>query len=73
MFQDFALFPHLSVAANVAFGLSGDRAAIDRRVDELLERVGLGNYRETYPHELSGASSSALRWRGHWRRARRSC
>jgi len=60
MFQDFALFPHLSVAANVAFGLSGDRAAIDRRVDELLERVGLGSYRETYPHELSGGEQQRV-------------
>ncbi|MGM0742075.1 MAG: ABC transporter ATP-binding protein [Pseudomonadota bacterium] len=60
MFQDFALFPHLSVAANVAFGLSGERGAIDRRVDELLERVGLGSYRETYPHELSGGEQQRV-------------
>ena len=39
MFQDFALFPHLSVAQNVAFGLSGDKAAKMARVGELLERV----------------------------------
>ncbi|MDP1577030.1 MAG: ATP-binding cassette domain-containing protein, partial [Cypionkella sp.] len=35
MFQDFALFPHLTVAGNVAFGLVGDKAAKMRRVDEL--------------------------------------
>ncbi len=41
MFQDFALFPHLSVSENVAFGLSGDKAVKAGRVSELLERVGL--------------------------------
>ena len=43
MFQDYALFPHLSVGANVAFGLRGmAREARDVRVREMLERVGLG-------------------------------
>ncbi len=60
MFQDFALFPHLSVADNVAFGLSGDRAAQSARVSELLERVGLGTYGTKYPHELSGGEQQRV-------------
>ena len=54
MFQDFALFPHLTVAGNVAFGLSGDKAAKARRVDELLERVNLVGFGAKHPHQLSG-------------------
>lgn len=51
VFQDFALFPHLSVAANIRFGAPGKNAAV---VDELCELCGLEKLRDTYPHELSG-------------------
>jgi iron(III) transport system ATP-binding protein len=55
VFQDYALFPHLSAEANVAFGLKGvpraERAATTRRT---LELVGLQHKAERYPHELSG-------------------
>jgi iron(III) transport system ATP-binding protein len=60
MFQDFALFPHLTVAANVAFGLTGDRAAKARRVDELLERVNLQGFGGKHPHELSGGEQQRV-------------
>ncbi|WP_300516492.1 ABC transporter ATP-binding protein [Aliiroseovarius sp.] len=60
MFQDFALFPHLSVADNVAFGLNGNRAANRKRADELLDRVGLGSYGHNYPHELSGGEQQRV-------------
>lgn len=60
IFQDFALFPHLSVAGNVAFGLKGTRAQKDRRVDELLERVHLHIYRSAMPHELSGGEQQRV-------------
>ncbi|MFH1610119.1 MAG: ABC transporter ATP-binding protein [Candidatus Bipolaricaulota bacterium] len=54
VFQSYALFPHLSVAANIAYGLrfvrGGDRKA---RVGELLEVVGLAGYGRRRPHELS--------------------
>ena len=60
MFQDFALFPHLSVADNVAFGLSGAKDAQGRRVAELLDRVGLGQYGAKYPHELSGGEQQRV-------------
>lgn len=61
MFQDFALFPHLSVAQNVAFGLRGfsktDKAA---RVSDLLARVDLKDFGEKYPHQLSGGEQQRV-------------
>ncbi|NEX44665.1 ABC transporter ATP-binding protein [Pseudotabrizicola algicola] len=60
MFQDFALFPHLSVSENVAFGLKGDRAARQRRVDELLERVTLSGFGAKHPHQLSGGEQQRV-------------
>jgi ABC-type sulfate/molybdate transport systems ATPase subunit len=48
VFQDYALFPHLSVRANVAFGARG------RDVDALLERFRIGHIAAAHPHELSG-------------------
>jgi iron(III) transport system ATP-binding protein len=60
MFQDFALFPHLSVADNVAFGLTGRRADHTERVTELLKRVGMGRFIDSYPHELSGGEQQRV-------------
>ncbi|MEL7259383.1 MAG: ABC transporter ATP-binding protein, partial [Pseudomonadota bacterium] len=60
MFQDFALFPHLRVGENVAFGLSGDKSEKDKRVGELLERVGLEGYAAKFPHELSGGEQQRV-------------
>ena len=60
MFQDFALFPHLSVAGNVAFGLTGTKDEKSRRVSELLERVHLAGYEAKYPHELSGGEQQRV-------------
>ncbi|GGW22887.1 spermidine/putrescine ABC transporter ATPase [Gemmobacter lanyuensis] len=60
MFQDFALFPHLTVAQNVAFGLRGDREAKSRRVGELLDRVNLSGYGAKHPHELSGGEQQRV-------------
>ncbi|MGD8206888.1 MAG: ABC transporter ATP-binding protein [Thiohalocapsa sp.] len=55
VFQDFALFPHLSVAKNIGFGLRGQsRRVRRRRVTELLELVGLSDAARQFPHELSG-------------------
>jgi iron(III) transport system ATP-binding protein len=60
MFQDFALFPHLTVAKNVAFGLSGSAAEKTARVDELLERVNLTGFGPKHPHELSGGEQQRV-------------
>ncbi|MCB6177359.1 ABC transporter ATP-binding protein [Rhodobacter sp. Har01] len=60
MFQDFALFPHLTVAGNVAFGLAGDKSAKARRVGELLERVNLPGFGAKHPHELSGGEQQRV-------------
>lgn len=61
MFQDFALFPHLSVADNVAFGLkSGTKAEKRARVEELLTRVDLMRFIDGYPHELSGGEQQRV-------------
>lgn len=61
VFQDHALFPHLTVAANVAFGLWRRPAAEQRhRVTELLELVHLGTHAERYPHELSGGEQQRV-------------
>ncbi|NGM47510.1 ABC transporter ATP-binding protein [Rhodobacter sp. SGA-6-6] len=60
MFQDFALFPHLTVAANVGFGLAGDKAAKARRVGELLERVNLSGFAAKHPHQLSGGEQQRV-------------
>ena len=57
MFQSYALFPHLSVAGNVAFGLREEslpRTEIARRVDEMLRLVRLEGLGKRRPHQLSG-------------------
>ncbi|MDA0952232.1 MAG: ABC transporter ATP-binding protein [Proteobacteria bacterium] len=61
VFQDFALFPHMSVAENVAFGLRGERGATRRAaVAELLAMVGLERYADSYPHMLSGGEQQRV-------------
>jgi iron(III) transport system ATP-binding protein len=61
MFQDYALFPHLSVQENVAFGLSNlARAERRKRADEELARVGLSALKGAYPHTLSGGEQQRV-------------
>lgn len=61
LFQDYALFPHLSVADNVAFGLAGWPAAErGARVAEVLEQVGMKPYARSYPHMLSGGQQQRV-------------
>ena len=64
VFQDYALFPHLTVAANVAFGIRRQRKAdVDSRVAAMLDRVGLRQYADSYPHMLSGGERQRVaRW-----------
>jgi len=60
MFQDFALFPHLSVADNVAFGLHGKAGQKRARVEELLKRVDLLRLIDAFPHQLSGGEQQRV-------------
>lgn len=60
MFQDFALFPHLDVASNIAFGLRGPRRRRAARVAELLQRVDLEGHARKYPDQLSGGEQQRV-------------
>ncbi|EKP0277774.1 ABC transporter ATP-binding protein [Aeromonas bestiarum] len=61
IFQDYALFPHLTVADNVGFGLTRlDRSARQQQVDEALTLVNLQGLGARYPHELSGGQQQRV-------------
>jgi len=62
VFQDLALFPHLSVADNIAFGLRHGSARRDARakVEEMLALVGMVDKADRYPHELSGGEQQRV-------------
>jgi len=64
VFQDYALFPHLTVERNIAYGLRArgreGRAASRRRVGEVLDLVGLAGYGARHPHELSGGQQQRV-------------
>ena len=59
VFQSYALFPHLSVEKNIAYGIS-KKENIRATVDETLELVGLLEYRSRYPHQLSGGQQQRV-------------
>ena len=63
VFQSYALFPNLTVARNIAYGLETRKALrpeIERRVDELLELVGLARHKHKYPAQLSGGEQQRV-------------
>lgn len=61
MFQDFALFPHLTILENVAFGLKSlPREEAQRLARTVLARVGLERYEASYPHVLSGGEQQRV-------------
>ena len=61
VFQDYALFPHLDVGRNIAFGLHGmERLAQTQRIGEVLDLVGLPGSERRYPHELSGGQQQRV-------------
>jgi iron(III) transport system ATP-binding protein len=61
VFQDFALFPHLTVEANIGFGLAKQAPATrDSRITEMLDLVGLHNVHKRYPHQLSGGQQQRV-------------
>ncbi len=63
MFQSYALFPHLSVWENIAFGLKRDKlpaAQVAERVDAMLKLVQLGKFAQRKPHQLSGGQQQRV-------------
>ncbi len=61
VFQNYALFPHLTVAQNIAYGLRGQsKQAAHRQVIEQLERVKLSGMGDRYPHQLSGGQQQRV-------------
>ena len=63
IFQSYALFPHMTVADNIAFPLKmakWDKSKIDAQVNELLEDVQLTKFKDRYPHELSGGQKQRV-------------
>jgi len=60
MFQDFALFPHLNVSENVGFGIDDTDKNKKERINDLLEKVGLEEFKEKFPHQLSGGEQQRV-------------
>ena len=61
MFQDFALFPHLTVAQNVGFGLKNNpKGDTEKRIAELLAQVEMHGFAQHYPHHLSGGEQQRV-------------
>lgn len=61
VFQDYALFPHMTVEENIKFGLKKVKMSEKKkRIDEVLELVRMDKYRRRYPHELSGGQQQRI-------------
>ena len=74
LFQNYALFPHLTVAENIAFGLRRLSAQErNRRVATATRRRASDGWRTGIPPRFPAASSSAWRWRARWPSSRRHC
>ncbi|MDP6729410.1 MAG: ABC transporter ATP-binding protein, partial [SAR324 cluster bacterium] len=60
VFQDFALFPHMSVGANIAYGVRGSKAEKKKRVGELLDLISMPHLAGQMPHQLSGGEQQRV-------------
>lgn len=76
MFQSYALFPHMTVEQNIAFGLKQDKlpkAEITSRVQEMLALVHMQEFAKRKPHQLSGGQRQRVAWPAAWRKDRNCC
>lgn len=61
VFQGYALFPHMTVSQNVAYGLKpGSHERLGARAQDIIDRLGLASFRERYPNELSGGQQQRV-------------
>ena len=60
VFQDYALFPHLTVMENIRYGLPGSRAEREARARRVLADLGMGDLADRYPHALSGGQQQRV-------------
>ena len=61
MFQDYALFPHLTIRENIEFGLANkERAQTNKDISARMENMGISNYADVYPHTLSGGQQQRV-------------
>lgn len=60
VFQDIALFPHLTVSQNITFGLRGNPEIIQKRLEQMLDLIGLWNIASKMPHTLSGGEQQRV-------------
>ena len=60
VFQDFALFPHMSVGANIAYGVRGSKAEKKKREGELLDLISMPHLAGQMPHQLSGGEQQRV-------------
>lgn len=60
VFQDYALFPHLNIQKNVAYGVRGNKAEKQKSCSEMLALVGLSELSERFPHEISGGQQQRV-------------
>jgi putrescine transport system ATP-binding protein len=76
MFQSYALFPHMTVEQNIAFGLKQDKlpkAEITARVAEMLSLVHMQEFAKRKPHQLSGGQRQRVALAEAWQNARNCC
>lgn len=77
VFQNYALYPHMTVFNNLAYGLKNrgfSKTEIDRRVRQAAEMLEIGQFLDRKPRQLSGGNASVSPWAAHWcANRRRSC
>lgn len=60
LFQNYALFPHMTVEQNIAYGLKGKEKLLKTTIDEMLDKLHIENLRKKYPYQLSGGQQQRV-------------